>query len=236
MLRSKLGLLGLCVLAVGMMAFSAASAQAAPEWLVLTKEGVAKTAAELNASLGAELDGETASLDTHLVKLHVRVTCKKGTLENAKLVTGGGVSAGGKVKFEGCETFNAATSTLLPECKVKSPGAAFGTVESFKGKGQLLSSGETELKPETGTEFAKLEFEAGCVLPTPDPVTGKLVVKDCEGKAAEHLVKHLLVQGAGTSLAVGSDTAEHLETSLVGSAWVFLTGEHLNLKWGAMFP
>lgn len=234
MLRSKLGLLGLCVLAVGMMAF-AASAQA-QNWLILNSKGEVKTGTELKALLAGKIDGASASLDTHLVKLHVRVTCTEGTLNNTKLEAGGALSTGGTVFFKGCKTFNAATSTELPECKVKTAGLAFGEIESKKGKGQLLTSGRTEIKPETGTEFAKLEFEAGCVLPSPTTVNGVLVVEDCEGKAAEHLVEHLIKQGTGTSLFVGTDNAEHLETSLVGSAWIFLAGEHAGLKWGAVFP
>jgi hypothetical protein len=233
MLRSKLALLGLCVLAVGMMAFSAASAQGAVEWLVLN---TAHTGFEpLPFPVEGEVDGANASLDTHLVKLHVRVTCTSGTLKNTKLEAAGKLTTGGTVSFKGCKTFNAATSTELPECGVKTAGLAFGEVESKKGKGQLQTNGETKIEPETGTEFAKLEFEAGCVLPSPTTVNGVLFVEDCESttKEKEHLEKHLIKQGAGTSLFVGVDSAEHLETSLVGSAWIFTNPRRL---WGAMFP
>jgi hypothetical protein len=231
--RSRLCFLGLCILVVSMMAF-AASAQA-QNWLILTSGGLVKTGTELKAAVESEIDGSSGSLDTHLVKLHVRITCTRGVSLHV-IIGGGGILIGVWWWYTGCKTFNAATSTELPECGVRTPGKSFGTLESLKSKGQLQTNGETKIEPETGTKFAELEFEAGCVLPSPTTVNGVLVVKDCEGKAAEHLVKHLIVQGTGTSLFVGADTAEHLETSLVGSAWVFLGGEHSGLKWGAVFP
>jgi hypothetical protein len=207
MSRSKLGLIGFCVLVVGLM--EAASAQAAVNWLILNSKGKVKTGGELSAQLSKEIDGASASLDTHLVKLHLRVTCTAATMIGVKLESEGKLSTGGRVKLEGCKTFNAATSTELPECAVKTSGQAFGTLETNKFKGQLQANGEVKIEPETGTTFATLEFEAGCVLPSPTTVNGTLFLEDCEAKAGEHLVKHLLKQGAGTSLFVGADTIEH---------------------------
>jgi hypothetical protein len=234
MLRSKLGLLGLCVLAVGMMAF-AASAQA-QNWLILNAKGEVKTGTELKATVEGKIDGASASLDTHLVKLHVKITCTGGTLIGTKLEENGKLTNGGKVEFTGCKTFNAATSTELPECGVKAGGGAIGKIITAAGKGQLQNNGEIKIEPSTGTEFAKLEFEAGCVLPSPTTVNGVLVTRDCENMPELHLLEHLVSQGTGTSLFVGADTAEHLETSLAGSVWVALAGIHAGLKWGADFP
>jgi hypothetical protein len=231
--RSRLCFLGLCVLVVSMMAF-AASAQA-QNWLILNAKGEVRTGTELKAEVESKLDGTSGSLDTHLVKLHVRITCTKGVSLHV-IFGGGGVIIGIWWWYSGCKTFNAATGVELPECGVKTAGQPFGTLESLKSKGQLLTNGRVEIKPESGTTFGSLEFEAGCVLPSPTTINGTLVVEDCEGKAAEHLVEHLIKQGTGTSLFVGADTAEHLETSLVGSAWIFLGGEHKGLKWGAVFP
>jgi hypothetical protein len=235
MLRSRLGLLGLCALAVGLMALEASSAQAA-NWLILNSKGEVKTGTELPAELGGEVDGIVIILDTHSVKIHVKASCSKFSILGAKLEAGGALTKGAKIKLEGCKVFNAATETELPECHVKTTGQAFGTVESNKSKGQLQTNGEIKLEPETGITFATLEFEAGCVLPSPTALSGTLFFEDCEGKAATHLVKHLFKQGAGTSLFVGADTAEHLETSLVGSLWIFLVGTHAGLSWGAVFP
>jgi hypothetical protein len=235
MRRSKLGLIGICALGVGLLGPGAVSGQAA-NWLILNSKGEVKTGTELPATLEAEIDGVTASLDTHSVKVHLKSSCSKFSLIGGKLEAGGALTKGAKIKLEGCKVFNAATGTELSECGVKTPGAPFGTVESFKSKGQLQTNGEIKLEPETGTKFAELEYEASCTLPSPSPISGVLFLEDCEGKAATHLVKHLFKQGAGTSLFVGTDTAEHLETALVGSIWVFLGGEHKGFNWGAVFP
>jgi hypothetical protein len=231
MLRSKLGLVGLCMLMVGLI--GAASARATPEWLILTSGGVVKTATELPAVLAGEIDGTSASLDTHLVKLHIRITCTSATVVGTKLEKEGKLTSGGKVEFKSCRLFNVATGTELPECGVKTPGTAIGTLITNALKGQLQAGGGIKIEPSAGTEFVKLEFEAGCALPSPTPIAGTIFIQDWEGKGATHLEKHLLTQSFGTSFFVGADSAEHLETSLVGNAWVFLSGEHIGLKWGA---
>jgi hypothetical protein len=58
----------------------------------------------------------------------------------------------------------------------------------------LGEAGETLLKvlPDTGEIFANIEMGSKCPIGTKVPVIGKLAFKDCEGKAKEHLVKHLL--------------------------------------------
>jgi hypothetical protein len=234
MSRSKLGLVGLCLVVVGLM--GATSAQASPEWLILNSKGEVKTAKELPAELVGEIDGASVSLDTHLVKLHVKITCTSFVLVRTKLESGGKLTLGGKGEFKGCQTFNASTGTLLPECSVKTASREWDTLESLEFKGQLQTNGEVRIDPGAGIKFLELNFDSGCALPSPTAVNGVLVVKDCEGKAAKHLVKHLIVQGTGTSFFVGADTTEHLETSLVGSFWMFLVETHAGLPWGAVFP
>jgi hypothetical protein len=231
----KLSLLGLCVLATCTMSFAVSSAQAA-NWLILNSKGEVKTGTELSAILAGRIEFTLVGLSTHLVKLPVEVSCGIGSLTNAKLEASGQLTKGFTAQFTACVTRNAATKVELPECGVKAGGSGlFGIIVTNALKGQLQSNGETEIKP-VGTEFAKLEFEAGCVLPSPTTLSGTLFVEDCEGKAAEHLVEHLIKQGVGTSLFVGADNKEHLETSLVGTMLVSLSGEHSGLKWGAIFP
>lgn len=236
MLSSKLGLLSLCVFAAGTMAFVAAPAHGAVNWLILNLKEETNTGGELPAELQGQVGGEWASLSTHLVKLRVEIACGFGKLIGVKLEAAGALTKGGKVKFDWCRTFNATTLRELPECGVRTPGLKFGEVASEKIKGQLQGTGEVKIEPESGVQLAKLEFEASCVLPSPTSVNGVLFVEDFEGKAATHLVEHLIKQGAGTSIFVGADNAEHLETSLIGSFVVALSGIHLVLKWGAIFP
>jgi hypothetical protein len=242
MLRSKLGLLSLCALALGLMAF-ASSAQAAPEWLILTvkdPEGphVAKTAAELPAAINLELEENMGTLLTKLTGLAVSVLCTGASLQGAKLEGGGKVTEGFMATFTGC-TVPVPAGNI---CTVKSVGSAVGTILTLELKGQLQANGEVLIQPKVaGGAFVHLIFEgATCTLPTEvqQLINGVLWIKDCENMAELHLVKHLIIESRehGNTLFVGSDTAEHLETRLDGSAWTFLIGEHLGLLWGAMFP
>jgi len=261
MIRTKLGLLGLCAVVLGVMAMSAASAQAL-SWLVLNaagtvatevkfeeieeenakKEKVKLTIVNLLAEVKGEVDTANPTLLTKLVGLKVGVTCTNFETKNIFLEPEGKLAAGGQVVFTGCTvTLNGAASN----CTVKSPGAAAGTVLSNKGKGELvlheIKVGEkevlTKIEAESAAEgFATLRFEGECALPEVNKVTGTLFVKDCEKFATTHKVKHLITQGPLTSLSVGADTAEHLETSIDGSAWVKLAGAHVNLAWAGMDP
>jgi len=254
MTRTKLGLLGLCAVVLGMMAMSASSAQAALTWLIL-KEG---KAVELKALLKGEVDTDTlasgdVTLLTHEVGIKFAVTCTGFELTGINLEAAGKLTTGGKVKFTGCEAYGKGILEEPLGCKVHSSGLGVGIVETLKGKGELvlhtLAGGGTEVltkvEPEAGSTgtFASFLTE-GCVIPEANPVHGALFIKDCSeltaekvcvSKATTHLVKHLIVQGPLTSMWVGADTVEHLETSIDGSAWIKLAGlEHTGLAWGAM--
>jgi hypothetical protein len=65
-------------------------------------------------------------------------------------------------------------------------------------------------------------------------VTGIIYLKDCEGFAETLRVKHLVEEGPLSSLSIGANTAEHLETSADGSVWVKLSGIHAGLEARAM--
>lgn len=258
MSRPKLGLLGLCVTALSLMAFTAGSASAA-EWLILTKGGESKTATELNASIEGELEKSDGSLLMHLVSLYVKVLCKNplfGFASNVRLESEGKLNSGGLAHFHDCETSTLSLNSkkeyieeILFGCEVSSVGMGFGEIQSNGLKGQLQANGEVLIQSNTtvleGLELvgvlAELKFE-GSECPFEGLGTiqlkGVLWLKDCEAKAATHLVKHLIEESTahGSTLWVGKDTKEHLETKLDGSALVFFKGTHTGLAWGAMFP
>ena len=248
-MRTKLGILGLCVVVVSMMAMSASSAQAAFAWLVLNAAGTVNTevtesggVVNLLAKVESEKDTADLTLLTKILKLMISVTCTNIELINFNLEKLGTLSLG-QVKFTGCAVYSgAALGTLLP-CTVKSGGAAAGTVTSADATGKLvlhtLTGGGTEVLlqiiPDVPPILATLLFEgAECPLPASSSVTGSLFLKDCLGQATTFAVKHLFEQGPLTSLSFGSDTAEHLETSLIGSVFVKLGGPHAGLKWSGM--
>ena len=249
MSRSKLGLLGLCVIALSLMAFAVSSASAA-EWLILNAKGEVKTAKELNASLVGEFEPKTdGTLLTHLLGLSLGVLCTGVTLSGAKLIGGGAVSSGFKVIFTGCTVREEPSGKAIGNCTVDNPGGTAGTIATNESKGQLQTNGEILIESNTtvveGSKtvgvFTQQKY-AGTECPLASlgttPVKGVLWFKDCEGKVETHLIKHLIQESTahGHTLWMGADNAEHLETSIDGSELVFLATEHAGLSWGATLP
>lgn len=243
--------MGLCAVILGVMAMSASSAQAGFSWLVLNSAGTVNTevtetggVVNLLAQVVGEKDSTHLTLLTKIVGLMISVTCTEFNLVNVNLEKNGELSLG-KVKFSNCGVYNGtALEKQLTQCDVRSPGAAAGTVETENATSKLvlheLSGGGKEVLlqvvPDNAEEkFAELEFFlAECPLPPNNPVKGKVFLKDCEKLATTFAVKHLVEQGPLTTLTVGKDTAEHLETSLLGSGWAKLAGAHAGLKWSGM--
>lgn len=256
MTRIKLGLLGFCAVVLGMMTISAGSAQAALSWLILRNDG---QAIFLKALLKSEVDTETlASGDVSLLSKEVNIpfaiTCTGFELIGVNLETGGTLTTGGKAKFTGCEAYGTGILSDPLGCHVHSSGfdVNSGVVETGPGKGELvlheLVDGGKEVlakwESNTGPSGTLATFlTMSCSIPEINPVHGVLYFADCTervsgkciSKATTHLIKHLIIQGPLTSLWVGADTSEHLETSFDGSAWIKLAGtEHVGLTWGAM--
>lgn len=261
MLWSKLGLLGLCAMALSLMAFATSSAQAA-EWLILNIQDEVKTGAELNASLESEIESKKdGTLLTKILSLSVGILCFSAALEKAKLVGGGKVSSNFKVTFTGCEVLEEPTGKPLSGCTVKSIGEEAKKIATRELKGQLQANGEVLIESNTSIAegsktvglLAELKFEGTeCDLKAlgTTPVKGVLWIKDNGGQAGaeSHKVKHSIEESKAKwrnnkkselklgTLWLGADTEEHLETSIDGSALVLLTGEHMNFSWGAALP
>lgn len=243
MIRTKLGLLGLCAVVLGVMAFSASAAQAeaGASWLILMANGEVLTGAQLPATIEGEIENSDASLLTEILKIPTKILCTAGTLTSAELIGTGSVKKGAKVKFTGCKTFLKGEATANELCLPHTKGTAGGTVETNAGHALIvlhtLEGGTkdelVEILPDEGETFATLEMNEACPIGEKVPIKGKFVVKDCEGKFLEHLVKHLIIEGPLTHLFAISDTAEHKST-IDGSAWIFLSGAHAGLKWGGM--
>jgi hypothetical protein len=238
MTRTKLGLLGLCAGVVGLTAISTGAAEAslASAWVVLNASGTALE--NLKAELVSEVDSKDLTLLTRIAGLAVAFTCTNFKLVGISLEGGGTLTEGGRARFEGCEAYGKGTLEEALKCNVHSAGTGTGILETGQLKGSLLlhelAGGGAELltlvEPKEGTTFAVILTE-GCALPEANTVNGKLYIKDGEKKAAAHSVKHLVELGPLTSMFVGEDTAEHLETSVDGSVWLSLGGEHKGLAW-----
>ena len=247
MTRSRLGLLGLCAMVLGLMAFGTAGAQAevGAKWLVLTSGGVLKTGAELHASVQLKTD-VAGVLHSEILKIKTLFLCTTIEAVNAKLqeegiignsvVTVGGLKEGrgSKVKFSGCTTDLNGVSA--PECTPEDKSAEGGKGIILTKLGHALlklheGSDITKILPDEGETFATIQLPAACPIGTSVPVIGSLALKDCENLALTHLVEHLVEQFTPlTKLWTISKTVEH-EATLLGSAWARLTGEHNLLKW-----
>jgi hypothetical protein len=251
MTRTKLGLLGICAMALGLMAFSASGAQAEGTWLILNSEGKVKTGVELPAILELEKDSAVYVLHSEILKIKVLFLCTGIRAVNAKIFGAGAIGKGpgeekeSKLLFSGCVVdLNGVTE---PKCIPTDPvdGAGFIVTEFLHALAVLheLTGGTKDdivlVEPDVaGGPFATFKLPAGCVIGTSVPVSGKLTLKDCENLAKPceslaltHLVKHLVEPFLPlTRLWAISDTPEHAAT-LLGSAWAKLGGAHAGLAW-----
>jgi hypothetical protein len=246
MIRTKLGLLGLCAAALGMMAMSANSAQASLyKWLILNAAHT--TATELKAALVGEAESDL-TLVTHLLGRLFWVTCTGFKLENVNLEALGTLTTGGQVLFTECEAYGTGPLTEPLFCNVHSPGTppSSKTIKTNKEKGALLlheyEAGKTELvaklEPEVGQALGTI-FTEECIMPESNPVRGQLFIKDGLKQAEVHKVSHLVeTLKTLTKLWVGVHSEEHLKTEIEGSAWVGLansaSGEHSGLDWAGI--
>jgi hypothetical protein len=237
MTRAKLGLLGLCAVGLGLLVFStAAQATTGAKWLILNGKGEIKEGSTLHASLQFEKD-TAMTMHTEILKIKVLFLCTEIKIVNAKLLANGSVGkeegavSGSKVLFSGCTTD--LNGTASPECTPADPEDGKGFVVTKPGHAlATLHEGKDIIivLPDSGSTFGTVVLPAGCPIGTSIPVIGKLALQDCENLALTHLIKHLF-EGFDplTKLFSISETAEHA-TTINGSAWALLTGEHAGLK------
>jgi hypothetical protein len=248
MTRTRLGLLGLCAMVFGLMAFSttAAHAEVGAKWLLAEKApGTALipfNPETLKVGIGLERDAPKGEeypyvLHTEILKIKVLFLCKDLKVAGSPVLTTNGGISSGKVLFSGCLTdLNGVKNS---NCTPKdAEEATEGTIltkplHALLELHKLATSTDDILKllpDEVGGPFAVIEMGEACAIGKKVPVIGKLALEDCEGLALTHLVKHLVQPfTALTSLFTISETAEHAAT-LLGSAFGFLTGEHVGLK------
>ena len=237
MIRTKLGLLGLCAMVLGLMAFSATGAHAAGTWLILDEDGTLLTGEELPAEVQLKTDTEGV-LHSEILGIKVLFLCTTIKTVNAKIFGAGaigkgpGEEKGSKVLFSGCSTdLNGKPAS---ECTPTDPADGKGTiVTKFLHALAALHEGQdiVIILPDEGKNFATIALPAACVIGTSVPVIGTLALKDCENLALVHLIEHLVEQFSPlTKLFTISETLEHA-ASLLGSAWAFLAGVHEGLEW-----
>jgi hypothetical protein len=241
MTRTRLGLLGLCAMVFGLMAFSAAAAQAevGAQWLLAEKAPGTKLVAFLEAEIGLRKE-TNGILHSKIAGIAVLFECTELSLVgNPKLKANGSISTG-KIKFTGCDTF--LNGVLSKPCLPEGGGVA-DVIETLNLHALIilhkLASGEVDdllsvlpddVNGKPSEVFAHIELGPECAIGENVLVVGKATLKDCEGLALTHLVEHLVELGPLTELWVTQNkTAEHVAT-ILGSAWGFLTGAHTGMK------
>ncbi len=183
------------------------------------------------------------TLHTEILKLKVLFLCTEVKAVNAKIFGAGAIGKGpgeekeSKVLFSGCTTD--LNGVAEPKCTPTDPTDGSGFIVTSAGHGlvglhELADKTKDDvviMSPDAGETFASISLPSGCPLGTSLPVLGKLALKDSENQALTHLVKHLFATfNALTELWVVSKTAEHA-TTISGSAWAKLGGEHKGLAY-----
>jgi len=206
-------------------------------WLILNSTHTIAT--ELKALLTATNDSTHLTLAWEIAAVKVAITCTGFTLKGVNLEIGGNLTKGGQAIFTGCKMYETAPLTKEYKCSV---GGPIGTIESKEFKGELVliaNELQAKIEPIGGPEgnLAVLPFKgAECFLS--DfllELHGTLYLKDYEGFATTHKLKHLIEAGSSTALYVGGHSVKELEiTKVLGSAWVGPAGAHSGLEWSGM--
>jgi len=221
---------GLCAVVLGVMAFTAGSAQAAPPAWMVNGSDISET---LLPSLKAALENNTASLLTTILGQAVKILCTSLHITN-KLGFAGKVDLG-KVIFLGCKTFLEGSSTASTPCLPKT-GGVDDVIESKNGEGSLAlvleNVPEVLIKPDVEGPLAVVESSAECAVGQKINITGEIILKDCEGsKLTAEQVTHLVeVDNFHSKLKASGQAA-----SIDGSANVSLSGvPHEGLSWSGL--
>jgi hypothetical protein len=245
MLRSRLGLkaCGLCVMLVGMFAFTGvAQASTGALWRI---GGAQAKGGEI---VEAESEATGITLLTELGGKFIHIKCPNLKLVGAQLVEPNGGFTG-RIDLSGCKFFFLQTSGgTLVEAKVCEPRA-----EGVNGL--IVTNSITGLivlhQPSGGSKEGVLEVKptaAGGLLTTiplgaPEPnnecafgeklkIAGVFFLKDCEGKFSAELVKHLVEElKALTKLTINEGTKA---ATIDGSALLFLSSPNTGKLWAGL--
>jgi hypothetical protein len=235
MKRMGLKLFSLCVLALGLVAFSATAAQGAV-WMV---NGANLSA---NKEVKGKLDENHGILLAKLGLNEVEFLCTAGELLNAKLELAGAISEtnkDAKVDFSGCIT--KINKVEAKACQPKATGKAAGTIETEEGYALLqlhpaTGEGVTVITPKVGTVFAIIHMGEACAIGDEVKVFGSLALHDVgvelnKDELETERVNHLVAEfKALTALKVANKASESVAT-LDGMADIVLaSGE----KWSGL--
>jgi hypothetical protein len=232
--------LGLFAAVIALVALTAAGAQAEENalWLIVDeKDKHTYEAGELHASIGVTLENNDGSLLTKILNVNIKILCTSVEIIGGALLGQGTISEG-KLKFSGCDTF--LNGVKSAPCKPKTAGMPAGTILTNWLTGLLvlhilkpsgIKDDLVKIEPSEGLALANILTGEECMVGEAITVNGTVFLKDCTNALLNRQVTHLFEQGPLTDLWVSSKSKEPPETSLDGSALVFLTGAHFGLDW-----
>jgi hypothetical protein len=226
--------LGLCALALGLLALTAnaAHAEIGAKWRVSGSD-VGSLAPRL---LIKEIESKSGSLSfTTKGGTGVLILCTAAEFdEGGALIGNGGISLG-RILFKGCVTL--LNEAPAPKCSPHTTGKAAGEILTLKFSGLIVLDkvgAETfdlvRFTPDEGTAFAHIELGETCAIGELVLVEGEMWVKDCKGNTSflTEAVSHLAEEALNKLTALGQPA------KIVGSAMIELEGGHNGLKWSGV--
>jgi hypothetical protein len=226
-------ILGLCLaVALGLFAFTAASALALGNWRI---EG-----ANINATKEIEAEKDSNGFKFLAPGLNLEVFCEGFAIDDGLIFAG--VKAGegsAKLLFTACKA-NQLTPLTELSCTVANITAeAKFYLALHKSKNYLF------FEPLAGGEFTKIKFSGTkCTLPAEYVLAGTLVLQDSlSGDFATELIKHLIEESPtafkgqveeGVILPDYFLTIGKSPTFLDGSAWLKLKAPENNKNWSGL--
>jgi hypothetical protein len=206
-------------------------AVAAGTWKV---KGAAVTKELLPTVAVKEVEGKSFTFLSKVFGEPFNIKCTGAEMVGIQLSTSGHLTAGGKIKFTGCQTEYRGEVWVL--CAPTSGGEK-GVFATEKLIGEIVlheKAGLIHFEPEVGERIALLEAETPEVCPFPlsgTPMLGKLNLQDKE--LGTELVSHLVTQGPLTELWWVNDTLEH-QVVTDGSMVLKLAGKHEGMSWSGI--
>ncbi len=212
------------IAALGLMAFTAAGAQATGEWKIagktLTELGIAKES--FTGKLGAGIKR------LFLIKtLNVEIKCSVWQAIGALIRSGGHFNL--SVLLAACNVYDDEVGEPeLSACGVKSTGKAAGEIQTEAIDGEIILSGGLNYvleKPVSGSTLTTIEITgASCPLKGTYPVTGTSVSQ--LGGEAKELSLTPIKEFTGDGLKIGENKA-----FMAGAVLLQLSGAKTGATW-----
>lgn len=222
--RTKI--IGLAAAALCAFSAFAATTQGADQWFVGATAPLTTLAVGTNKPIKGRSGTSRLTIPTFGIAIHCTADSFTGSLQNVSTsgVVEAHTSISSGVKFTGCDVQAHPSGQTIPQCTVKSPGQANGTILTKPLTGKINTTtgahkAHTLIAPATGTLFAEIEIGGGCSFETAEatPVTGTVegtVTTPVEGNVESHerTVQFPEAALSGSTLKLGAFASTYIGT------------------------